>query len=562
MAAQLANCVDGKERCALIVCDALPDVLQSIPAKERATLLSALRICVSTARAAGWLVIFSGLRFPAGYAGVNKRHRHFGGLKRLNEKVGDKGAHWFMEGYFGGEIDPSLSPQGGDVVVWRQRHLPPAELLECLQERGITKVVVSGLKASYSVQATCQVLCDEGLEVTVVRECLQDDVPERLAAMLESLLPIYADVVGWEEFLEDLGIEAVDPVQDADASAADAGGVAPTQTQFYCTDCKRGGHSQRFCEYLLERPGWNAYPTQKWFQDEFWKEYYCPLAKKVVDFADEPQFSKISMYLQGRDWLDDKTKVMELAADYMAETFIIENGQWKGKVPPSDDEAPRAPWFVKEADKNWGNNVHCCLRPSECIGLTKPGAQYVVQQHIPDPLLTDDGKKCHIKFYNLLVGMEDGTTWNLYTYTDGYLCISPNTWNPDDISAETQVTIIRDIRLSEVKCWNAWPEAYPRCKACVVDVMQKAVQSGKLQHRPGQKQFEVFSADFIIDTSGRPWLFEFNMSPVLKDAKDSSTVDDSAMIRGALSIVIPWENGDKALWDLAADFRSDAAASS
>ena len=33
----------------------------------------------------------------------------------------------------------------------------------------------------------------------------------------------------------------------------------------------------------------------------------------------------MSMYLQGKDWLDDKTKVMELVVDYMAETFIIEN---------------------------------------------------------------------------------------------------------------------------------------------------------------------------------------------------------------------------------------------
>ena len=45
-----------------------------------------------------------------------------------------------------------------------------------------------------------------------------------------------------------------------------------------------------------------------------------------------------------------------------------------------------------------------------------------------DPLLTDDGRKCHIKamqkheaivlpqFYVLLVGFEDGVRWELYTY--------------------------------------------------------------------------------------------------------------------------------------------------
>merc|ERR1719364_241880 len=111
------------------------------------------------------------------------------------------------------------------------------------------------------------------------------------------------------------------------------------RTIFYCTNCKVGGHGQRFCEYFLKRPNWRVYPNQKWFEDERRNEYHCPLGKKLVNFADESHFSRIAMYLKGRAWLEEKTKVIDIAGSYMPETFIIEGGAWKdGKAPPPDGE--------------------------------------------------------------------------------------------------------------------------------------------------------------------------------------------------------------------------------
>ncbi|CAK0912214.1 unnamed protein product, partial [Prorocentrum cordatum] len=187
-----------------------------------------------------------------------------------------------------------------------------------------------------------------------------------------------------------------------------------------------------------------------------------------------------------------------------------------------------------------GTSVHLCGKPSECLGLAKPDATYVVQQHVADPLLLDDGRKCHIKFYVLLMCLEDGVTWKLFTYKEGYLSISPNRWSPTDLSKETQVTIIRSERIGG---WKAWPSAYPKCKASVAQVMSTAVSEGKLEGRMGKRQFEILSADFMVDTHGAVWLFEFNMSPVLKDPKDEPKVNDAEMIRGALHLVCPCEGG-------------------
>ena len=106
-----------------------------------------------------------------------------------------------------------------------------------------------------------------------------------------------------------------------------------------------------------------------------------------MDFADESHFSRIAMppaefsyclrhgrYLKGRAWLEEKTKVLELAPGKMPDTYIIENGQWRGSPPPPDEEVSDLPWFVKEADRNWGTSVHVCGKPSACLSLAKsPG---------------------------------------------------------------------------------------------------------------------------------------------------------------------------------------------
>eukprot|EP00931_Biecheleriopsis_adriatica_P075823 TRINITY_DN49603_c0_g1_i1.p1 TRINITY_DN49603_c0_g1~~TRINITY_DN49603_c0_g1_i1.p1 ORF type:complete len:613 (+),score=164.84 TRINITY_DN49603_c0_g1_i1:98-1936(+) len=361
------------------------------------------------------------------------------------------------------------------------------------------------------------------------------------------------EMTSMKEVIDDKSlVVATDDSQPTPAAPVDADGVPLKQRFKYCTNCKVGGHGQRFCEYLLERPDWRAYPNQKWFEDEKGNEYHCPLGKKLVDFADESHFSRIAMYLKGRAWLEEKTKVLELAPGQIPETFIIENGKWKGASPPADDVVSNLPWFVKEADRNWGTSVHVCSKPSACLSLAKPDATYVVQQHIKDPLLMDDGRKCHIKFYVLLLGFEDGIRWHLYTFKDGYLSISPNRWSPEDLSKDTQVTIIRSER---IEGWKAWADAYPKCKAGVAKVIEKAVTEGKLEGRLGKIQFEIFSADFIVDTRGDVWLFEFNMSPVLKDPKDAPKVNDADMVRGALSIVSPWSGGSKGLWDFAGEFR-------
>eukprot|EP01052_Picozoa_sp_SAG31_P029358 SAG31_NODE_2912_length_4920_cov_3.413192_2_plen_305_part_00 len=282
---------------------------------------------------------------------------------------------------------------------------------------GAQQVAVVGIKAGYAVQAVCQVLCSAGYAVSVARECVQDDNQDRLAAVVQHLLPVYADVVSLADLIDNMiGMDLFAELQAAASGSATALMAQPepgsdisisrADTQFsYAVDCGRGGHASTFVRMLLERPRWRTYPTQLWYQDAQWKHFKCPLGKVVVDFSDEPQFSRTVMYLKGRDWLDDKSKVTQLAGDHMPTTYIVENGQWEGARPP--DMAAAGPWFVKETDKNWGRCVKCYRTPHDIMENLEPG-RFVVQQHVVEPLLTTDGRKCHLKFYILLICAKDG----------------------------------------------------------------------------------------------------------------------------------------------------------
>merc|ERR1711972_209960 len=81
--------------------------------------------------------------------------------------------------------------------------------------------------------------------------------------------------------------------------------------------------------------------------------------------------------------------------------------------------------------------------------------------------------------------------------------------------------------------------------------MERAVTTGKLEGRIGKRQFEILSADFVLDRHGGAWLLEFNMSPVLKDPRDAPKVNDADMIRGALHVVVPHDGGSQGEWEFA-----------
>jgi nicotinamidase-related amidase len=584
---------------ALIVCDMQPDALRSLAPATAATVLEAVKIaveCCLHANSGCWTVIFQGLQFPASYGNLNPHHRIYGALKRINTlQGGDERAHWFLEGYAGSDVEPSLralvntaEKEKRVAFIWRQSHLPSPSLLELIQSQGITHVAIAGIKVGYAVQATAQALVDcgsnSGVAVSVVHEAVADDCAKRHDAVLQHVLPHFADTVSLESLVDStMGLEMYASkvekrmLQENDAMIQD------------CCDCGRGLHMALYSHHLLKRGTWRRYPLQHWYSSN--RQYLCPLGKKIVTFCDEPQFSAVAMYIAGREWLDEKEKILAFTADDMPETYIVEGGRWYSGDAPLEriDEfsaTAKGPWFVKECDKNGGRAIQICHTILDCHALLanqNGSSKFVVQAHVVDPLLTVDENKCHVKFYSLLQCDEDGQSWTLHVYKDAFLCPSPVKWSSHDLSPTTQITILRSVRLKvgeEAKEWTGWPDAYESCKTIIAKVAGRAIAQGKLQGRPGKKQFEIFSADFMIDRAGKSWLIEFNFGPVVFDPEANQAlttkglreyqriyeeegelahVNDSRMIGDAVCMVFYPEEAAKrsTRWDPAATFQGD-----
>eukprot|EP00956_Cyclotella_meneghiniana_P014239 scaffold21256_cov40-Cyclotella_meneghiniana.AAC.6 len=471
---------------ALIICDMQPDILPSLFANspsQREAFLHAVQSAVLAAISSplpidNSLVLFTGLQFPPRYEGLHPNHCLYGSLRRLNEKVGDDAAHWFMEGYCGSDIDASLlallkknekNDNNNDVnddkyqIIYRKAgHLPPQSLIQKLQQHSsITEVTIIGAKASQSIQSTVQYIVEycPYIDVSVIREAIGDDTIRRCDAILEYLLPLYARVVSLEEFVvATCGLERFSREMQQHQQLIEA-----NEHVKYYVDCERGGHYSLFVHHLAHGGDdtsscWQKYPRQKWYEDVMLsgKQYYCPLGKRVVDFCDEPAFSVISMFLKGRDCLDDKGKLMNLAKDFLPETYVIKGGG--NNTNNSHDiidkiqrtESSSGPWFVKETNKNGGRAVTVCQTAEDAMALTcNPKETYVIQRHVTNPSLCNDngGTKWHLKVYNLLANDADGNHWTLHCHNEPFLCIASKPWSMNDLSTEAQITIRRTKRM-------------------------------------------------------------------------------------------------------------------
>jgi len=311
-----------KERTALVLCDLQPDLLGSLQQRGESLLLS-LRIPLEAAHKNDWRVIYSGLKFQPGYEGVSSNHKLYGALRKLNQKLGDKAVHWFMEGFEGSDIissDPIVSPKEADMIVWRSEHIPH-ELAALLKKEGITKVYIAGAKASGSVQISCQLLMDNGIEVTAIRECIQDDNDERLTATIDHLLPVYANVISLEEMMQTIGgLETyssesrdilIHHILSKDENSSDC---------LLATDCGRRGHGSRYIQ-LLKEEGVGRHTPRKCGMRISFHNTTVQLQRRLLTFVTSRISAKLRCISRvGSIWMK-RTKLSNLQGDLCPRHF-------------------------------------------------------------------------------------------------------------------------------------------------------------------------------------------------------------------------------------------------
>jgi len=124
-----------------------------------------------------------------------KRARGKGGLK-----IGDTGpmGRILIKGEPGNAIIPELAPLPGEIVIHKPGkgafyHTP---LLELLQDKGITHLLLTGVTTEVCVQTTMREANDRGYECLMVEDCTESYFPEFKQATLE-MVRAQGGIVGW-----------------------------------------------------------------------------------------------------------------------------------------------------------------------------------------------------------------------------------------------------------------------------------------------------------------------------------------------------------------------------
>jgi nicotinamidase-related amidase len=158
---------------------------------EATDLLVHLRALLEAARRAGIVVFYVPHRQwrEGNYDGW----RHPGPAQTLADRESV-----FGEGMWGGDWHPDLVPQPGDVVIqqhWGQSGFANTDLDFQLKQRGIEKIIVTGMLANTCVEGTARCAAELGYHVTLVRDATAAFSAEAMHAAHEINGPTFAHVI-------------------------------------------------------------------------------------------------------------------------------------------------------------------------------------------------------------------------------------------------------------------------------------------------------------------------------------------------------------------------------
>jgi nicotinamidase-related amidase len=158
---------------------------------EAVDLLTHLRTLVEAARRAGVVVFYVPHR--------QWREGNYDGWRHPGpEQISTDREAVFGEGMWGGDWHPELVPQPGDVVIqqhWGQNGFANTDLDLQLKQRGIEKIIVAGMLANTSVEATARCGAELGYHVTLVRDATAAFSPEAMRAAHEINGPTFAHAI-------------------------------------------------------------------------------------------------------------------------------------------------------------------------------------------------------------------------------------------------------------------------------------------------------------------------------------------------------------------------------
>ena len=272
------------------------------------------------------------------------------------------------------------------------------------------------------------------------------------------------------------------------------------------------------CSILRER-GWKRVESEFWFSTSSGEDMFRPVAGHGCEFCDRAVFSHIESRFESSECLYSKSKLWAMLCEkglthLCTETFAIHKHSWHGGRTPSAEQLLKDEnvWFLKREDKDYGTGITVCkLRDAMAHVKKAPKhCEYVLQKHVPRPLLTPAGAKFSIRIYGVLHAFACRRSISCWIYTGGYIASSSVPWSESSKKADVQITTNRT---AEVKFWTLpwYTAAWPALKRATGAILRSAAQKVAIATK---RSFELFGFDFMVTEDLRPYCLEVNSGPV------------------------------------------------
>jgi hypothetical protein len=167
------------------------------------------------------------------------------------------------------------------------------------------------------------------------------------------------------------------------------------------------------------------------------------------------------------------------------------------------------------------------MMPSQIKNVIKQGDYLLIQEYIGNPLVINS-RKINLRIYvSIICEPEGDSRINGYLYKHGKCIYTNKPYNPETVEdVESQITSINldlDIykynpettdELSEYLTHSRYSRIRNKIQTKLSQVMD-AVRDNICSREgfKGQKQFQLFGVDIMLDANLEPWILEFNKGP-------------------------------------------------
>ena len=183
--------VPTKSATAMLIMDVQTMLLNSLPSPD--SLKKTLAEAVAEARKRQIPVIYVVVGFRPGLPEIGGNNKSFAGRKDFYATLDmDK---WM-------EIDPSVKPEPGEVIVVKKRYsaFAGSDLEMILRSLEIKHLILAGIVTGGVVLSTLREASDKDFALTVLSDCCADRDEEVHRVLITKLFPRQADVLTFEEW--------------------------------------------------------------------------------------------------------------------------------------------------------------------------------------------------------------------------------------------------------------------------------------------------------------------------------------------------------------------------